>query len=250
MILFRRYTLVFSLSVTLAVPVSVAASEANEIRDYHYAYDLRLRGFKLGEIRYSGREDGVSYSAAAIAYPTGVADMVVDLLIRGKVRGWIGEERLLPFRYQGIRERDGRSSTRTIHYEGGAFRSLEADPPITLDSGLSDELLASSIDPLTMLFIALQPTGAANLCDARHRLFDGKRMSLIEVEPAELSGGQAECDGSYTRLFGYSASEMEDNPALHFKVIFTETTAGSGMFQLQRFEVTTDSLQLSMSRQS
>ncbi len=215
------------------------AVSAEDIRELRVRYEIQVLGGKIGELRFAGVTDGESYAATAVAFSTGLVKVFADIRIEGKIRGWVSEQGWRPFRYQGTRTRKERVSKRVINFKDGVPETIESDPPRQLDDGLTREVLALTVDPVTMLYIAFQPTAASELCDNEHFVFDGARMARVALEEAVLKENTAVCEGSYTRMFGYSASEMATDNALGFKVKYSRDRDGDDQFILQSLETET-----------
>ena len=215
------------------------AVSAKEVSEHRVNYEVQVRGGKIGELRFAGVSDGESYAATAIAFSTGLVKVFANIRIEGKVRGWITEQGRAPFRYQGTRTRKDRVSVRVVNYENGVPVSIESEPPRPLDEGLTPEVLASTVDPVTLLYFAFQSTPAAELCDNEFFVFDGGRLAKVALGAAEVKDSSAVCEGGYTRMFGYSAKEMSKDNVLDFKVKYRRDNTGEDQFFLQSFETKT-----------
>ena len=235
----RAAARVLAAAAVLLISANSLAAAAEDIRELRVEYEVQALGGKIGELRFAGVSDGVSYAATAVAFSTGLVKVLANIRIEGKIRGWVTEEGWKPFRYQGTRTRKDRVSKRVINYRDGAPASIESDPPRSLDEGLTQEVLASTIDPVTLLYFAFQAKPVSELCNNEFFVFDGGRMARVALGEAVVKNSTAVCEGDYTRMFGYSVSEMSKDNALRFTVEYSRDKSGEDLFVLRSFETKT-----------
>ena len=226
-------------AAVLLIAGSNSTVSGEEIRELRVRYEVQVLGGKIGELRFAGVSDGESYAATAIAFSTGLVKVLANIRIEGRVRGWVTEQGLKPFRYKGTRTRKERVSAKVIEYEDGVPVSVESDPPRPLAEGLTQEILATTVDPVTLLYLAFEPTPVSELCNNEFFVFDGGRMARVALGAAAIKNNAAVCDGNYTRMYGYSASEMSKDNALGFKVRYSRDKTDKNQFILQSLETET-----------
>ncbi|UXX84364.1 DUF3108 domain-containing protein [Roseovarius pelagicus] len=156
-----------------------------------------------------------------------------------KSRGRVTDSRFIPQRYDEQIDTGSRQSTAQLRYSGGVPRitggtlaSAEPDPgETTLDPARE----GGTLDPLTAMFAALHDQPRAALCQTDVVIFDGARRSAIRTTARSDIGDEVICTGAYTRLAGFSASELKRQTVYPYTIRFVP--GGDGRMQARQLTV-------------
>lgn len=186
-------------------------------------YDVRLLGLPVGKMQFAARERDGAYAVTGLFSASGIgriADAGFRLSSSGRIRGGA----LRPARYDEQIDTGSRSSTAQLSYEGGVPRltggsvlsEVAADP-----EALDPAEQRGTVDPLTGLWGVLRDRPTAGICEYDVVIFDGQRRSRIAMTGGSVSENATTCTGAYTRLAGFSASEMKRQTVYPFTVTYT-----------------------------
>ncbi len=198
----------------LAVPAAA--------QDVRATYDVRLLGLRVGKMQFAARETTNAYAVAALFGSTGIG-RIVDSGFDMSSQGRIGPDGLRPQAYDEQIDTGSRSSTVSLRYAGGVPRitggsvaaEVAADPD-ALDAASE----GGTVDPLTALWGVLRDRPSQGLCSYDVTIFDGQRRSRIAMTGRSDAGDRTTCTGAYTRLAGFSASEMARQSNYPFTVTY------------------------------
>ena len=210
-------TLALSLSLTLAFIASAAPAQ-----DARAVYDVRLLGLPVGKMQLAAREDGGGYAVTSAFATTGVG-RIVDAGFRLSAQGRTTNDGLAPTAYDERIDTGSRRSTVQLRYKGGTPRitggSVAADVASDPDA-LNPAAQTGTVDPLTGLYGVLRDRPADGLCRYGVIIFDGQRRASLAMTARREAGGRVTCIGAYTRLAGFSASEMKRQTVYPFSVTY------------------------------
>ncbi len=222
-----RLTMVAASIATLSCfGTGMTPTAAADIQEYSSNYKVNVRGFPVGEFVIAGRTDGNSYAASAVVVATGVLSWFTDIKVRGKVRGWVGSDQLLPYRYRGELYRGGKTTNYAVNFADGRVESAVTDPPDETAVDLSSDELSNAIDPLTILFLTFIPAERSKICVGSYDIFDGKRFYSFVFEPGLETELQLSCTGRYFLHQGFEDNEFADeNPVVN--MVYQRDTDGN-----------------------
>ncbi len=186
-----RFALVF---LFLSCAASARAEDAQAL------FDLRLLGFKLGEVRMQRRMDGPDYSEAAKFATTGVVGVLArvhfDIEAQGRMRGSQPQSGY----YVEDMDTGRRQSRAKVRFEPGDAR----------------------IDPMSALYAGLGDRPADWGCGLDREVFDGTRTHRLTIVPVERETGSLTCEGRYYRTAGYTPEELAGHKGYSFTVTYLE----------------------------
>lgn len=196
-------------------------------------FDVRLLGVKVGQMTLAGRIRAGAYVVTSEFSTTGVAGRLAragfDLSARGKVdaRGFV------PERYDEYIDTGRRKSSARLRYARGVPRitggTLASEAPDPGDTPLDPAREGGTLDPLTAMFAALHDQPAEALCRVNVTVFDGARRSeIVMAARSDAGDGTVTCSGTYRRLGGFSARELERQTVFPFTVTYAP---GGGRMQ-------------------
>jgi len=209
-----------------ALICTAGAARAEDIRA---TFDVRLLGLSVGKMQFAAREGAGSYAVNSVFGTAGVG-RIVNAGFRLSSAGSLRQGRLMPQTYDEQIDTGSRRSTASLRYDGGVPRitggtvvSERAEDPQALDVAAQ----GGTVDPLTALWGVLRDRPAEGLCRYDTLVFDGQRRARLAMTGRSDAGGRTTCTGAYTRIGGFTASEMRKQTVFPFAV--TYVPAGAAM---------------------
>ena len=237
MILFRpriaAVVLAFGLGVAGLSPIPAMAQTDQA------AFDLAVRGFSAGSLRFSATQKGAGYAVSGRLESGGLVGMLRKIRYDASARGSLSKGRYVPSAYTEQADTGKRQSAATMEYKRGVPQVKAYDPPREPQPGDVDPAtMRGSVDPLTALYATLRDVDAGQECTVSWQMFDGRRSTQLRLSRPQANGDTVVCAGEYRRLAGYSADEMAEKT----RFPFTLTYAPAGDGRMRVVEVAMDSL--------
>ena len=170
--------------VALMVPAVSAQAEVVDL-----AYDVYVGGSQVAEMRLVLDHSGDSYRISSAVGLVGMASVFSDWRAQSESEGRIANGRVIPDSYQSYNYLSGEDRTIAMAFANGAVTSVVAEPSAEDDerNPVTAADWQGAIDPLTAILVAgLSPLD----CGGPQRLFDGRRVTTVEVDDVE-PGGEA-----------------------------------------------------------
>jgi hypothetical protein len=190
-------------------------------------YDVRLLGLPVGKMQFASRDDDRAYAFTG-AFNTRGVGRIVDAGFRLSAQGRLSKGRLRPTTNDEQIDTGSRRSTVQMRYSGsipritsGSVVAEVADDP----NALNPAAQGGTVDPLTALWGVLRDRPDAGLCQYDVAIFDGQRQSRLAMTARNEAGGRVTCTGAYTRLKGFSASELKRQTVYPFTVTYAPSGA-------------------------
>ena len=213
---------VTALALSLACLANAAPAE-----DARAAFSVRLLGLPVGKMQFAAREDASAYAVNG-AFQTSGVGRIVDAGFRLSAQGRVADGRLAPTAYDEQIDTGSRRSTVQLRYKsgvpritGGSAVAEVANDPDALDPATQ----GGTVDPLTALWGALRDRPADGICRYDVVIFDGQRRARLAMTSRSEAGGRVTCSGAYTRLQGFSASEMKRQTVYPFAITYAPVGA-------------------------
>lgn len=230
--IFKVVAVIFVFNLSVGSPVfSIEAS------DFRTKYSVSLRTFKVAEFHIAGRFDDRSYAATGLIHTAGFASFIANSQLLGKIRGWVRNQKLQPFRYYGELKRDGKLSTETINYDRGEVVSIISKPERDEVVDINSKELKGTVDPMTFLFKAFRPVEMVKFCDMEHHLFDGRRSVSLAFGNIQRTEGNFVCTGEYELRTGFSDKQLKFDDR---QVVVTYRRGVGDLFRLQKLVINTN----------
>ncbi|MFX0544087.1 DUF3108 domain-containing protein [Roseovarius sp. S1116L3] len=196
-----------------------------QAEDIRASYDVRLLGLPVGKMRFAAREEAGAYAVTGVFDTSGIG-RIVEAGFRLSAQGRDRQGRLTPQAYDERIDTGSRQSTASLRYKGGVPRitggSVAAE--VAQDPGALDPATqGGTVDPMTALWGVLRDRPLQGLCSYDVTIFDGQRRARLAMTGRRDGAGQVICTGAYTRLAGFSASEMKRQSIYPFAVTYTPT---------------------------
>ena len=214
--------------LTLALFGTGHAALADEIDQ---TYGFYVAGLKAGTIHItgtvpkSGTQSG--YVLEGTLSPTSIMRRFHDIRFDGRVDGRVTPDGTLhPARYKGFSRSDKKESEVQLVYDAGRPQVVRYAPeraPQPFD--IIPAKQNGALDPLSAAYLLFQDQPLDRLCDRSFSLFDGRRLSRLEVGAPDVTATEALCEGRYTRVAGFSPEEIEEQVTFPFTLVYTKGDA-------------------------
>jgi len=190
------------LALLAAVLPSKAGAEA-------LSYDVFIRGFRVGEVKFESRNEGDVY----------------------KVQGVMGSRGF----FGGFIRRQ--FAQVDITYEGNGPKSVVRTPARQAEAFDVDPVsLSNVLDPITATWVLLGDVKTRDLCSHNFRVFDGSRVSGVrlaadkvakdvatnEAAEAEETAQVVTCLGNYTRIAGFTPAQLSERTVYPFRLQYSK----------------------------
>lgn len=209
-----------------------------------YAFNINLLGIKAGELRYSVRQEGDKYSAAGKIFPTGLAGQFVTFSFDVSVSGWITKNGYSPAKYSEKSDNGRRQEEKYLTYTNGIARVKS--PKLPKPYWADPKKQKGTVDPMTAIFWTLGDKTKTELCSQDIPIFDGARRVQITLKNLKENGDTVTCDGVYTRIDGFSKSELEQGRVFPFTISYKRN---GDIYETKRFDVKSVRGRASITRQ-
>ncbi|WP_069300328.1 DUF3108 domain-containing protein [Neptunicoccus sediminis] len=198
--------------------------------DIDQTFGFYVAGLKAGTIRITGNEpaqgqDG-PYALHGTLTPTSIMRRFHDVGFDGRVDGAVSAGVYVPQNYSGQSRSESTQTDVQLTFQDNHPQVLRYAPeraarPYDIDPAKQ----SGTIDPLTAAHMLLRDQRGADLCDRTLDLFDGRRLSRLQVDPPAHNGAEAICAGQYTRVAGFSPEDMQEQVNFPFTLVYTKDNA-------------------------
>lgn len=189
-------------------------------------FDVSIAGISAGVLAIDGSEVDGRYEVRGSARSNRLISAIVDMRVDAVSTGSVNGNTYRPNSYSAVSREKNKQTKRDFRYSGG-IPTVSEDPPRSKPRkyAVAPSTQAGSLDPLTAIFALLRDRPKALACDLDFQLYDGARSSRVVMSKARPDGTAMTCTGTYTRLAGYSPSDMKKR---NNWVVTTQYEAGSG----------------------
>lgn len=231
---------------SLALCCVAGALSAQMFRTSHevdMTFSVQLLGLPIGRMQLAGQEgvmnDGQGgYFIRSTFATRGLASLVNASFVLS-AKGRINDGRLAPRAYVEKINTGNRRSTARLDYKGGVphltsgsvAAEVAADP-----NALDAAAQGGTVDPLTALYGVLRDRPKPGLCRYDVTIFDGQRRARLAMTGRSQTGRRVTCAGAYTRLAGFSVSELKRQTVYPFTVTYIPS---GGVMRAQALTVRT-----------
>lgn len=204
--------LIWSLLLTLA-PLCARADGL----DARFA--VQAFGVKVGELVLTGSVETRRYTAASQFRTTGLAGAVARVRFVLQASGSRNGARFRPTLYREEMNTGRRESQVDLRFDGIAPAALSAG---TIGEGN----LHGAVDPLTAILMVLRDRDDRPLCALRQRVFDGERLTELQLFTEEAEGDEVICIGTYRRLAGYPEADLRQRREFPLRIHYRAMDGG------------------------
>lgn len=208
-----------------------------------FRFDVSLAGFRVGEVRFTGKTDGSRYEMQGVMGSKGFFGGLINRRYSGAVIGQQLRGSLRPQVFRGRFEQRRQYAQVDIRYANGIPTEVlrtPARPAKPFDIKLS--AARDALDPISGTYFLLRNQGEGSLCKQNFRVFEGNRLARIVLgrakESAEIGAKDSViCNGAYTRLSGFSPEQMADRKTFPFELRYERVN--DTVWRVQEFTMTT-----------
>lgn len=232
---FPRPDLRMLVLLSLGLGALGARAQAPEAEPKAAVFDFYIAGLRTGEVTLGAEQAEGEYAAASRIRASGILGAVTGFYFDGRATGRIGEDgTLLPDRFVAT-SKSPRAERRTeIDWRDGTPSRVTVEPPRGTAPDPAEQ--TGALDPVSAGFALLRDAPPARLCDASVEVFDGSRLSRLELGPAVERDQRLTCAGVYARIEG-EAHSLSDQTEYPFELVFRRNRAG--LAELERIETRT-----------
>lgn len=220
-----------TLAGTQAAPAAGVRTDAG--------FSVSIRGFTAARLELRGWADDQAYDVAGTLASAGLLGWVKHIRYDATARGRIAAAGPVPSRYTEKADTGKRQSQAVMAYRGGVPQVKSYDPPRPpRTEDIDPATQGGTVDPLTALYMVLRDLPAAQACNLRLTLFDGRRRSQVVLGPAATDDrGRIACDGEYRRLQGFTPEDMAEKSSFPFRLTYGD--AGGGLVHVTEISMDT-----------
>jgi hypothetical protein len=224
----------------LAGSMTIGSSAAQQPQTIKLIYDVHFGGMKIGKAELEGAIGAGDYLVKTHVKTAGVVDAFFTATVNGETEGVLDDSgALAPKRFRADTKTSENDQFVEIVYEDGAPRIAEAVPAFKKKSyEIDPEQQTGAIDPLSAAFRALAPAPAAQVCNDRVEVFDGRKRWALAFSNPRAEGDVIHCDGVYERIAGFKPKHMKRQTEFPFDVSYRVNK--DGMALVERISVKTD----------
>ncbi len=229
--IFRTLFCAVLIPFTIALPAPVFSSE-------NHIFNLYIRGIKAGTISTATNKNGVFYAVSGAIHPTAFLRTLRDVGYEGAVSGSYKGTRYRPRKYQGNTKTGSRNSVVSIRYSNG-MPVVESYLPERekRDYDIEPSAQKGTLDLLTAAYSVFEDSPVSKLCNRSVQMFDGRRRSRLAVGSPEIGNDGITCQGSYTRVAGFSPAALQKRVNFPFTLAYEQQE--DGKYRLMSFSTTT-----------
>lgn len=229
----RRLTGAVLLALLAAAPGPAAAADAG-------TFDVSFAGIRAGTLAYEGSESGGTYETRGSARATGLAGAVFDMRVDAAANGRVDGNAYRPRHYSEVTREAGEPTVeRRFTYSGAGVPAVTRTPPRDKPRKHAAPAAAQggTVDPMTAAFAILRDRDDATACALDISIYDGAVRSRIALNRPTREPDRLRCDGTYTRVAGFSPEDMSGQTV--WPLTLSYVRAPDGAWRVDRLEFPT-----------
>jgi hypothetical protein len=216
-----------ALALLLAAALPARAEEAH--------FDFSIAGIKVGTMTMDSAQSGASYTATSRIDTAGIAGLL-NFFFDGTSSGTVTDGgKVVPAKYRAKSKSPRALRDTEIDWKGGTPTRVSVEPPRSTAPEPSQQ--GGTLDPVSAGFRLFRRVPADEICDTTVVVFDGSRLSQLQLAKPVAEGNDFTCEGAYARVEGESMS-MADLRTFPFRLVFRK--AGDGEAEIARIEAPTN----------
>jgi hypothetical protein len=219
---------------SLILAIGLAAAMALPARAETAAFDFSIAGIRIGALTMEASASGGRYDARSRIETAGIVGVFADFFFDGTAGGSISDGRVVPGLYAATSKSPRALRKTEIDWENGTPVKVSVEPPRSTAPDPAQQ--GGTLDPVSAGFRLLRTMPAAEVCDTTVRVFDGSRLSQLEVAKPVASGDILTCAGAFARIEG-EAHSMTDLRTFPFELVFRKIGTDA---RLERIEAPTN----------
>lgn len=222
-----RPTLALALALALAVALPARAEQAT--------FDGSVSGIPVGTLIMEADATGGRYDARSRIDTAGVVGLFLEYFFDGRSTGTVdGGGTVVPSRFDATSKSPRALRSSAIEWKGGVPVKVSVEPPRS--SAPDPAKQGGTLDPVSAGFRLLRTMPASDVCNATVRIFDGSRLSQLELAKPVAKGDTLTCAGQFARIEG-EAQTLTSLRKFPFSITFRKVGTDA---VLQRIEAPTN----------
>lgn len=202
-------------------------------------YDVYAGGIKLGTLGMNAQLNSNGYGVSARVAGGGLLGVFVKFDFSGQAQGRIaGNGTLGPLNYTGTSDNGKVKRTVSFGYRNGVPRNVSFSPARTpRPHDVGPEAQRGTLDPISATLALLRSLPVGQACGKSVDVFDGSKRSRLRMGARQAtSDGLFVCNGTYSRIAGFSPKLMAKQQNFSFSTFWREQ---DGVMQVVRFQTQT-----------
>ncbi|MEL6168268.1 MAG: DUF3108 domain-containing protein [Pseudomonadota bacterium] len=213
------------------VPYTALASE-------RAAFDIFFGSLRAGLLIFAAETRGSAYAVRGELRPSPLVASFSDGRFAAEARGESQDGRFRPNRYSEEVRAGASVSNAELRYAAGVPRLERYDRDVPPDvTPVDPASQGGTVDPMTAIYALLRTVPDEEICGQDFATFDGVRRSEVAVEMVAVGEEGAECEGTYTRVAGYSPEDLSQRRSFPFRLSYDR--AEDGRFTLAEMRIQT-----------
>jgi hypothetical protein len=224
----------------LAFMIAMAAgSVASPAWAENFQFDVFLRGFRVGEVKFDSRSEGKTYKIQGVMGTRGFFGSFLATRYSGAVIGEVSNGRFKPQVFRGRFDQRRQFAQVDIGYDDNGPRSVTRTPPRPNEPhDVDPRSLNNVLDPITATYHLLTDVRESRLCRKNFRVYEGSRVSGIRLQRDKSDDPDTvSCIGNYTRIAGFTPDQMAERAVFPFRLNYQQLD--NGRWRVTRFAMTT-----------
>ena len=203
-----------SILIALGLVVAAALPARAEVA----SFDFSIAGIRIGAMTMESDAEGNSYGARSRIDTAGIVGFFADFFFDGSATGNVsGNGQVVPARYDATSKSPRAERTTAIDWKSGTPIKVSVEPPRSTAPDPAAQ--GGTLDPVSAGFRLLRTMPAAAVCDTTVRVFDGSRLSQLQLAEPVAAGETLTCAGAFARMEG-EAHTMTDLRTFPFELVF------------------------------
>jgi len=201
----------------LLAVLGLALAVAHPARAEEAIFDFSIAGFRVGSMTMGADQSGGRYTARSRIDTAGIVGVFADFFFDGTATGSVAGGTVVPGRYDATSKSPRALRKTEIDWKGGLPVSVSVNPPRS--SAPDPAKQGGTLDPVSAGFRLFRTMPIAEVCNATVRVFDGSRLSQLQIEKPVVKGDALTCEGAFARVEG-EAHSMADLRTFPFSLAF------------------------------
>ena len=189
-----------SLRSILAPALALALATALPARAEQATFDFSVAGIRVGALVMEGEQKAGRYDARSRIDTAGLVGMFLSFFFDGTSTGSLAGTQVVPGRYDATSKSPRALRKTAIEWKNGTPVKVSVEPPRSTAPDPAKQ--GGTLDPVSAGFRLLRTMPAAEVCNTTVRVFDGSRLSQIELAKPVASGDTLTCAGNFARIEG------------------------------------------------
>ena len=218
-----------------AMALGLALAMALPARAEQATFDFSVAGIRVGSLMMEGEQKAGRYDARSRIDTAGIVGMFLSFFFDGTSTGSLAGTRVVPGRYDATSKSPRALRKTAIEWKDGTPVKVSVEPPRSTAPDPAKQ--GGTLDPVSAGFRLLRTMPAADVCNTTVRVFDGSRLSQLQLAKPVTSGDKLTCTGTFARIEGeaHSLTSLRKFP---FSLVFRKVDGGDAV--LERIEAPTN----------